>query len=209
MWKWTVARKWTVLLHPYCTNPYLNCTSTLNIILTLISPWLVTDIQNLSPTHFVSKIRHHHGLTVRSFWTVYFHPWSPYFRPSGFFFFGPFTFSLLDRPVRSFWTVHFEHFGPSTFIFHDVQFSSFGPSSLNWTHSDHLIYKENRNPLYMTVHSLSDRPVEFQWTVNFDARPSTLDSLWCIVQLLFQPHQVTSHIIVLSSTEFFNFQWPF
>ena len=41
--------------------------------------------------------------------------------------------------------------------------------------SDRLIYKKNSFLPYMTVHSLLDRPVESQWTVNFDARAFTLN----------------------------------
>ena len=121
------------------------------------------------------------------------------------------SFLPFDRPVFFFRTVHFESFGPSTFaqdrslsVVWTVQFNPPGPSTLDWTHSDHLIYKETRFPPYMTVHSLLDRPVESQWTVNFDARLFTLNST----------PLVHSTAIVPTSSSYYphyrsNFDWIF
>ena len=141
-----------LLFHPHL-NFTLTCHPHPKFVTNALRRW------NPSPTWINRSI--FLNRLVSSLMTVQF----PYFRPSGFFLFGPFAF-----------------------IFHDVQFSSFGPFSFFFRtahfcprpsqdrpHSDHLIYKENLYPSYMTVHSLLDRPVESQWTVNFDARPFTLD----------------------------------
>ena len=99
----------------------------------------------------------------------------PYFRPSGFFLFKPFIFGLLDRPVRSFWTVHFEHFGPSTFIFHDVQFSSFGPSSFFLSNRPLFDFRTIHFESFGPITFAQDLPLSVVWTVQFN--PPELSSL--------------------------------